>query len=58
MVKFFTHTVFPLLVSAIVASMVALTLYFAKQHGRLYLTFLLAPAIITFFVYRKEDVSQ
>ena len=54
MIKFFTRSVFPYLVSASIASMVALILYFAKQNGRAYLFFLLIPAILIFLIYRKE----
>jgi hypothetical protein len=54
MIKFFTQSVFPYLVSASIATMVAVDLYFAKQEGVLFLLFLLVPAILLFFIYRKE----
>jgi hypothetical protein len=33
---------------------VTVDLYFAKQDGVLFLLFLLVPALLIFFIYRKE----
>jgi len=54
MVRFFTHSVLPHLVSAAIASMVALILYLAKMEGRNYLLLLLVPAAFTFLIYRSK----
>jgi hypothetical protein len=54
MLRFFTHSVFPYLASAAIASMVALILFLAKREGEIYLLLLIIPAALIFLIYRGE----
>jgi hypothetical protein len=54
MLRFFTHSVFPYLVSAVIASMVALILFLAKREGEVYLLLFVIPAALIFLIYRVE----
>lgn len=54
MIRFFTHSVFPYLAVAAIASMVTLNLYLAKKEGQTYLLLLLIPAALTWLIYRSK----
>jgi hypothetical protein len=54
MIRFITHSVFPYLAIAAIASMVTLILYLAKRDGQTYLLLLLVPAALTFLIYRAK----